>query len=652
MATKIPTIRISIYDGDTLRREEVFNQRQIRIGKAGQAHIKLDDKNVSRQHAIIEVLDSGDVKITDLESTNGTKLNGERIREALLRSGDEITVGQTKLVITIEGLAEPQKTSERYFAQPVIKDTGVLSEKTALEIMVLWNEELVQVQHLLQGTKVIAGEKPDCHIFLPSENLGSERVELVIPEGNNFLLDVKTGNPEGDCLIEGRVVNISELEKRGELVRGRFVRINEKTRARLRYGQFILLVSESRLPEPIKIPFSKRVAITDHIYTILSLILHLLFLIGISLVPEEQIRATKDPYERKAQAIKMVQVAEMEKLAKLERQRKAQADAASKAKKEKPKIVDDKAVATGDSKKFGEGSKVVGSGTGTGTGVGTGSGGGGGGGGGGGLTSKLATGGGGGREVDRKVADMALTRVLAQQEDLLGQVLEAGGTPGVGGAGFGGGRGGIGGIKVIGSVGGAGVGAGWSTLDAFGGSLGGGGSGGFRGTPLWGGGGGGRGGKGGGGWGQGFATEFEAEEGGGGTKGIAGLAKADAVKDAKTTFKKADAQPIVYTSSATVTGELDREIVERYVRTKMDQIRFCFQQEVQKDPNIGGQIVFSWVISPTGKVIGVTITSSTVKSEALGQCIAARIATWVFPSPKGGGTVRVNYPFIFKVTKG
>ena len=58
----------------------------------------LADPNVSRRHA--EVRRAGDtVVVTDLGSTNGTRVNGVPIREQHLATGDEITVGSTTLVV-------------------------------------------------------------------------------------------------------------------------------------------------------------------------------------------------------------------------------------------------------------------------------------------------------------------------------------------------------------------------------------------------------------------------------------------------------------------------------------------------------------------------------------------------------------------------
>ena len=52
---------------------------------------------MSRRHA--ELRRKGDgVFVTDLGSTNGTRVNGAPVREQLLASGDEISVGSTRLI--------------------------------------------------------------------------------------------------------------------------------------------------------------------------------------------------------------------------------------------------------------------------------------------------------------------------------------------------------------------------------------------------------------------------------------------------------------------------------------------------------------------------------------------------------------------------
>ena len=67
------------------------------IGRLPECDVVLADSNVSRRHA--ELRRKGDgVFVTDLGSTNGTRVNGTPVREQLLNSGDEISVGSTGLI--------------------------------------------------------------------------------------------------------------------------------------------------------------------------------------------------------------------------------------------------------------------------------------------------------------------------------------------------------------------------------------------------------------------------------------------------------------------------------------------------------------------------------------------------------------------------
>jgi hypothetical protein len=67
------------------------------IGRLPECSVVLSDSNVSRRHA--EIRRKGDgVFVTDLGSTNGTRVNGAPVREQFLASGDEISVGTTRLI--------------------------------------------------------------------------------------------------------------------------------------------------------------------------------------------------------------------------------------------------------------------------------------------------------------------------------------------------------------------------------------------------------------------------------------------------------------------------------------------------------------------------------------------------------------------------
>jgi hypothetical protein len=73
----------------------------IALGRARECEIHLSDPNVSRRHAEIRS-DGGFYAIDDLGSTNGTELNGQRIKHARLSDGDVIAIGQTELTFVRE----------------------------------------------------------------------------------------------------------------------------------------------------------------------------------------------------------------------------------------------------------------------------------------------------------------------------------------------------------------------------------------------------------------------------------------------------------------------------------------------------------------------------------------------------------------------
>jgi hypothetical protein len=71
------------------------------IGREHDNNIELKDPDVGRYHARI-LYDRGRFVLEDLESSNGTWLNGEKISEAALKNGDRIKIGETELAIDFD----------------------------------------------------------------------------------------------------------------------------------------------------------------------------------------------------------------------------------------------------------------------------------------------------------------------------------------------------------------------------------------------------------------------------------------------------------------------------------------------------------------------------------------------------------------------
>ena len=68
------------------------------IGRATGADFIVDAPMVSRVHCRVTALAGGGLEVRDLDSTNGTFVNDERVRVAHLVSGDRLRVGRVELV--------------------------------------------------------------------------------------------------------------------------------------------------------------------------------------------------------------------------------------------------------------------------------------------------------------------------------------------------------------------------------------------------------------------------------------------------------------------------------------------------------------------------------------------------------------------------
>ncbi len=112
-----------------LEREEVV------LGRALEADVRINDPRASRLHARIRTeIDATTsrpiYRITDLNSTNGTLINGERVGEAILQNGDKLTIGEH--LLRFELLDDIDREFQRQIYRLLVHDelTGLLTSKS------------------------------------------------------------------------------------------------------------------------------------------------------------------------------------------------------------------------------------------------------------------------------------------------------------------------------------------------------------------------------------------------------------------------------------------------------------------------------------------------------------------------------------------
>jgi hypothetical protein len=98
----------------------------------------------------------------------------------------------------------------------------------------------------------------------------------------------------------------------------------------------------------------------------------------------------------------------------------------------------------------------------------------------------------------------------------------------------------------------------------------------------------------------------------------------------------------------TIVGGMDKELIRQVIHRNRAQIRYCYEQSLISSPQMSGKVDMHFVIGAEGDVLRAEVNVSTTHDPVLDHCLAARFKSWIFPKPKGGGVVDVNYPVILQ----
>lgn len=146
-------VTLTVTSGPHEGKEFAFEEHDtFLVGRATHAHFSLPRKDLyfSRTHFMIEV-NPPRCRITDMDSRNGTLVNGELITSEDLNDGDVIQGGYTALTVRIDGVAPVQDT--RHAVRQTAEDSSTPSESQPPERA----EPDAQTQEFLSGQKLFAG---------------------------------------------------------------------------------------------------------------------------------------------------------------------------------------------------------------------------------------------------------------------------------------------------------------------------------------------------------------------------------------------------------------------------------------------------------------------------------------------------------------
>jgi len=697
-------ITFHIYEGDQLVRTETFAQDVIKIGKLDSSHLRIDDAAVSRMHSVIEVSGPEEVYIIDLGSASGTVVNGQRVNKARLESGDQLQFGNTTVVIEVgadmaeqaepaapqaaapayrapvaaatpagayaapqqnalpnpfnappqpqQAYAAPQQgygapqggyaqqgygqqgyaQQARAVAQPMasgplaseaardygeavtyqlvptappVNPADIDSSETAVEIVIMWGElSILHVEHLSPPRSFYVGEatdakgKPATDFLIGSESIGSDRLPIAVESGASVAVVIPHG-ATGDVTINNQRITFEELAAQGqlqgasELAGAAQYPLPPGATARVQYRGFTFIIKPMSAARRVGIGGAGNPNWKEYIWTIASMGFHVGLLLLFYFLPPRSSSLSLDLLNADSRLVKYLieppETVEEETPEWLD-ETKMEDEEGGKGKRHKD---EEGQMGKKDEKKtknkFGiEGPEDN-------------------------EDPHMAR-----EEAKEMAANAGIIGILkasvgawnsptspygrdtalgADPMSALGALMgdQIGSNFGFGGLGLRGtGRGGGGtgeGTIGLGNIGTIGHGAGGGTGSGYGR-----GAGGFRG------------------------------------------------REAKV--------PHIRSGKADVRGSLSKEVIRRIIHRHINEVRFCYEQELNQRPDLQGRVAVKFIISPTGAVQTAASASSTIGNAKVEQCIVSAVRRWTFPSPEGGGIVVVTYPFVLEQTGG
>ena len=104
--------------------------------------------------------------------------------------------------------------------------------------------------------------------------------------------------------------------------------------------------------------------------------------------------------------------------------------------------------------------------------------------------------------------------------------------------------------------------------------------------------------------------------------------------------------PRIREGATSVNGRLPPEVIQRIVRQNFGRFRLCYENGMRNNPNLQGRVTVKFVIDRSGAVAMTADGGSDIPDSAVVQCVVRGFGNLSFPQPEGG-MVTVVYPIMF-----
>lgn len=213
--------------GRTLERYE-FDKPVIRVGRNDDCDVPIDNLGVSRYHAEV-LFKEGFYLLRDLQSNNGTFVNGRRVTTHALNDGDEISIGkfsltfngQAKVALEEVKSSETRDDDEDFGGMTMQMDQRALAQlqrekASRIRGYLVIDREGKKENLFLEKSAVLIGKDEKCEILL-SGFFTPRKHAIIVRDESGFRLINLANNGKG-CWVNGRSVDDSRLNDNDEIV--------------------------------------------------------------------------------------------------------------------------------------------------------------------------------------------------------------------------------------------------------------------------------------------------------------------------------------------------------------------------------------------------------------------------------------------------
>jgi len=190
-AARRPRFVLTVTAGPHKGRSFAFDEHDTFIvGRSPHAHFRLPAKDefFSRLHLVVEV-NPPTCRLMDLGSTNGTFVNGQRVREADLKHGDVIQGGLTALTATVEEVEDDEAKTRDYPAGPVGVEVELKAAPPAARVM---NGEQARAPDALEVEEISSPRLGNYQLLRELGQGGMGKVYLALQLSTNSVVALKT----------------------------------------------------------------------------------------------------------------------------------------------------------------------------------------------------------------------------------------------------------------------------------------------------------------------------------------------------------------------------------------------------------------------------------------------------------------------------